>query len=150
VAGGAIAAGLLATRGPFRPAAWPLLAFGLGQLGVGVALVLRTPGRARRLSDRLRDAPAVLRAEESARMRRVQRSFTFFKRAWILLLAVGLALASVEGYGQVLYAAGLGLVLEAGTMLAFDLSAERRAQRYLASWGVLAAHPPDPPLAPRE
>jgi hypothetical protein len=132
-AGAALAAVLLATRGPWRPAAWPLLAFSLGQALVGATLVLRSPRQLRRLSERLRDTPAVLCAEESARMRRVQRSFTFFKRAWTLLLAVGLAVASVEGYGQVLYAAGLALVLEVGTMLAFDLRAERRAQRYRAA-----------------
>jgi hypothetical protein len=64
-------------------------------------------------------------------MRRVQRRFVLYKRLEIGLLALGLALASVEGYGRTLYAVGMGLMLEAGLMLALDLRAERRGQRYL-------------------
>lgn len=64
-------------------------------------------------------------------MRLVQRRFVLYKRIEIGLLALGLAFASVEGYGRTLYAVGMGLMLEAGLMLAFDLVAERRGQRYL-------------------
>lgn len=64
-------------------------------------------------------------------MRRVQRSFVLYKRVEIGLLALGLAFASIDGYGRTLYSVGLGLMLEAGLMLALDLRAERRGQRYL-------------------
>jgi hypothetical protein len=131
LAGAGLSAGMLAQGSPYRPMSWPLLAVGLAQLALGATLVLRTPRQVRRLSERLRSAPAGYRAEESARMRRVQSRFTLYKRIEIGLLAAGLALASVEGYGQTLYAVGLGLVLEAGLMLAFDLTAERRGRRYL-------------------
>ena len=69
--------------------------------------------------------------EETARMQRVQRGLLLYKRIEIGLLALGLALASVESYGRALYAVALGLILEAGLMLAFDLRAARRAERYL-------------------
>jgi hypothetical protein len=111
--------------------AWPLALIGLVQLAVGATIFLRTPRQAARLAERLRSSPAAYRAEESARMRRVQRSFVFYKRIEIGLLALGLAFASVEGYGRTLYAVGMGLMLEAGVMLAFDLVAERRGRRYL-------------------
>ena len=64
-------------------------------------------------------------------MRRVQRRFVLYKRVEIGLLALGLAFASIDGYGRTLYAVGLGLMLEAALMLALDLRAERRGQRYL-------------------
>jgi len=46
-------------------------------------------------------------------------------------LALGLAFASIDAYGRTLYAIGMGLILEAGLMLALDLRAERRGARYL-------------------
>jgi hypothetical protein len=71
-------------------------------------------------------------------MRRVQRSFLLYRRIEIGLLAIGLALASIEGYGRTLYAAGMGLMLEAGLMLFLDLRAERRRHRYLEMVKTLA------------
>jgi MFS family permease len=130
-AGGALAAWLVAVGSPYRAMAWPLALIGIVQLAVGATIFLRTPRQAARLAECLRSSPAAYRAEESARMRRVQRSFVFYKRVEIGLLALGLALASVEGYGRTLYAVGMGLMLEAGVMLAFDLVAERRGARYL-------------------
>jgi hypothetical protein len=131
VAGAVLAAGLLALRSPYRAMAWPLVAIGLVQLVVGATIFLRTPGQAARLTERLRSSPSECRAEETARMRRVQRSFVLYKRVEIGLLALGLAFASIDGYGRTLYSVGLGLMLEAGLMLALDLRAERRGQRYL-------------------
>ena len=131
VAGAGLAAALLALRSPYRAMAWPLVAIGLVQLVVGATIFLRTPGQVARLEERLRSSPSECRAEETTRMRRVQRSFVLYKRVEIGLLALGLAFASIDGYGRTLYAVGLGLMLEASLMLALDLRAERRGQRYL-------------------
>lgn len=131
VAAVAASAALAALRSPYRAMAWPLLGVGLVQLVVGAAIFLRTPGQRTRLGQQLRTAPAAYRAEETARMQRVQRRFVLYKRIEIGLLALGLALASVDSYGRTLYAVGLGLILEAGLMLALDLRAERRGHRYL-------------------
>jgi len=131
LAAAAASAALAALRSPYRAMAWPLLAVGLIQLVVGSTIFLRTPGQAARLTRQLREAPAAYRTEETARMQRVQRGFVLYKRIEIGLLALGRALASGEGYGRTLYAVGMGLILEAGLMLALDLRAERRAHRYL-------------------
>jgi len=133
LAGGAVSAALLASGSPLWAMSGPLVAVGLAQLAVGSVRVRRTPGQALRLSERLRSSPAGYRAEETARMRPVQRRLAVYKRIEIALLAAGLAIASFEGYGRTLYSVGLGLILEAGVMLAFDLKAECRGERYLAA-----------------
>jgi hypothetical protein len=122
---------LAAVRSPYRAMAGPMLGAGLVQLVTGGTIFLRTPGQVARLTRQLRASPAAYRAEETARMQRVQRRFALYKRIEIGLLAVGLALASIDAYGRTLYAVGMGLILEAGLMLALDLRAERRGQRYL-------------------
>jgi len=131
VAAAAVSAVLVALRSPYRAMAWPLLAVGLIQLVVGGTIFLRTPAQMARLLAQLRSSPSACQADETVRMRRVQRSFVLYKRIEIFLLALGLALASIESYGRAFYAVGLGLILEAGLMLALDLRAERRGRRYL-------------------
>ena len=130
-AAAAASAALVALRSPFRAMAWPLLAAGLVQLVVGGVIFLRTPGQRARLLQQLRSNPAGYRSDETARMVRVQRSFVLYKRIEVGLLAAGLAFASIDAYGRTLYALGMGLILEAGLMLALDLRAERRGERYL-------------------
>jgi hypothetical protein len=131
VAAAVVSAALVSLRSPYRAMAWPLMALGLVQLLAGGAVFLRTPAQVARLGRQLRSSPSTFRAEEAARMTRVQRRFVLYKRVEIGLLAIGLALASIEGYGRTLYAVGMGLMLEAGLMLFLDLRAERRGQRYL-------------------
>jgi hypothetical protein len=138
-AAGALSAWLVAVRSPYRAMAWPLVLIGLVQLVVGATILLRTPGQAARLGERLRSSPSAYKTEETTRMQRVQRRFVLYKRVEIGLLALGLAFASVEGYGRTLYAVGMGLMLEAGLMLALDLVAERRGQRYLETVERLGA-----------
>lgn len=131
IAAAMVSAALVALRSPYRAMAWPLVAVGLVQLVVGGTVLVRTPGQVARLTGQLRSSPSAYQAAEAARMRRVQRSFVLYKRIEIGLLAIGLALASIEGYGRTLYAVGMGLMLEAGLMLFLDLRAERRGHRYL-------------------
>ena len=131
VAAAVVSAALVALRSPYRAMGWPLVAVGVVQLVVGGTVFLRTPGQVARLTGQLRSSPSAYQLAEAARMRRVQRSFVLYKRIQIGLLAIGLALASIEGYGRTLYAVGMGLMLEAGLMLFLDLRAERRGHRYL-------------------
>ena len=131
VAAAVVSAALGALHSPYRAMAWPLAAVGLVQLVVGGTVFVRTPGQVARLTGQLRASPSAYQAEEAARMGRVQRSLALYKRIEIGLLAIGLALASIEDYGGTLYAVGMGLILEAGLMLFLDLRAERRGHRYL-------------------
>ena len=134
VAAAVVSAALVALRSPYRAMGWPLvrdLPHDRRQLVVGGTVFLRTPGQVARLTGQLRSSPSAYQVAEAARMRRIQRSFVLYKRIQIGLLAIGLALASIEGYGRTLYAVGMGLMLEAGLMLFLDLRAERRGHRYL-------------------
>jgi hypothetical protein len=131
IAAAVVSAALVAFPSPYRAMAWPLGVVGLVQIVVGGTVFLRTPGQVARLTGQLRSSPSAYQAAEATRMRRVQRGFALYKRIEIGLLAIGLALASIEGYGRTLYAVGMGLMLEAGLMLFLDLRAERRGHRYL-------------------
>ena len=64
-------------------------------------------------------------------MAKVQKSFRIYKAIEIALLAAGLLGIFLLKDRPALHAAAIGLVLQAGLMLAFDLVAERRADVYL-------------------
>lgn len=132
--GAAIAASvyLWATASPMRAMAFPLVAIALIQLAVGWTVYSRTDRQARELHTLLaKDSPAFIRSEVP-RMEKVQRSLRIYKAVEIVLLAAGVAGIFFLRDRPALYAASLGLALQAALMLAFDLAAERRAQTYLA------------------
>ncbi len=118
-------------RWELRPFAVALGLLGLLELGVGVGLLLRTGPQVERLSAQLAHDPALLRADEAARMARVQRNFTALQYTWTALLVVVLAVALTQKGRPALWSASLGLLLHASFFLAFDLVAERRGAVYL-------------------
>ncbi len=134
-----IAAGLLAFGASalyfwhdtvYRGIVFPLVGVGLIQLVVGGTVFFRTDSQVKSLSARLETAPAEFRNEELARMETVNQNFRIYKIIEIALLAAGIALALWKR-NDLLYSAGIGLILQAGLMLVFDLFAERRAEIYV-------------------
>jgi len=117
-------------QGAPRGAAYPLAAVALIQIVVGGTVYFRTDGQVGALRQQLDADPGAFRAVEEARMRVVTRNFRMYKALEIVLIAVGIALASRRG-GDVAYGVGLGLFGQASLMLALDLVAERRAALYL-------------------
>lgn len=122
---------LLASRSPKLGMAYPLIAIALIQLIVGGAIFFRTDAQMASLQAQLQKDPPAYAAAELSRMASVRRGFKLYKAIEITLLAAGLAGMVLLRDRQTLYAASLGLALEAGLMLAFDLVAERRADVYV-------------------
>lgn len=137
VAGFGFAAFLWLTRNAFMAMAWPLVVLGTFQLVIGLAVALRTPGQIAALDEGLRAAPAVAVAAEIGRMDKVNRNFRIVKIAEAALILVGLALAIFLSHPGPWAAVGLGLVLEAAALLAFDAFAHQRALIYTQWLGQL-------------
>ena len=134
MAGGAAIAGsvwLWVTGSPYRAMVWPLAGIAVIQLVVGWTVWSRTDRQVRDLHTLLAKDPAAYAGAEVPRMETVQKSFRIYKAIEIALLAAGLLGIFLLRDRPALHAAAIGLVLQAGLMLAFDLVAERRADVYV-------------------
>lgn len=118
------------TGSPHRAMAWPLTAIALIQIVVGWTVYARTDGQMRDLHSLLNRDKAAYAAAETPRMATVRKSFRVYKVIEIVLLVAGLAGAFFLRDRVALHAASVGLALQAGLMLVFDLYAEGRAEVY--------------------
>lgn len=122
---------LWATASPHRAMGWPLTAIALIQIVVGWTVFSRTNGQMKDLHTLLNKDKAAYTSVEIPRMETVQRSFKIYKAIEIVLLAAGLLGAIFLRDRAALHAASVGLALQAGLMLVFDLYAESRAGVYV-------------------
>lgn len=121
---------LLRRRSGLRGMAVPLIAVALIQLGVGFTVWQRSPAQAAALQQQWREAPAAFQRVESLRMRTVISDLQRYRSLELGLLALGMALVVLLRNRAFWFAFGLGLVLQAGLMLALDQLAQARAQTY--------------------
>jgi len=117
--------------GAIRGMAIPLAAVALIQLTVGATVYLRTDGQVATLAQQLKQAPDAFKRAETTRMRRVMTSFQWYKALEVGLILLGLASAILRRPPSLAFGIGVGLVLQAGLMLALDFPAEHRGQEYL-------------------
>lgn len=121
---------------PFRAMMIPLGIVGLLQLGVGIGLYAKTPTQLAGIETGLSQPDPITRAaahrKEMTRMERVQANFVVIKRVWIGLIVLGLGLAIFGAPRSALIGVGLGILIQAAVMLAFDVFAEARGQSYFS------------------
>jgi hypothetical protein len=122
---------LWVTGSPHRAMAWPLTAVALIQIVVGWTVYARTDGQRKDLHTLLAKDKTAYAAAEIPRMETVRKSFRIYKAIEIALLAAGLAGAFFLKDRVALHAVAVGLALQAGLMLVFDLYAESRAGVYV-------------------
>ena len=127
-----LSAYLLYTGNPFQSMAWVLLPIAILQASVGTGLLVRTPGQVASLRAGLSEEPKATVAREQQRMHKVNRSWLPIKLVELFLILLGLVLVFWAGLGAVSRGVGMGLLLQASVMLAFDIFAERRALEYTA------------------
>ena len=108
----------------------PLIAVALIQIVVGSTVYLRSDAQIAQLQQQARDAPAAFKSGETPRMKAVIANFELYRRIEIGLLALGMAIVVLLRNREFWFAFGLGLVLQAGFMLALDHFAEPRAHVY--------------------
>lgn len=130
VAGVSLAAYLWSTRNAFLAMAWPLVLLGVLQVAIGSTVAWRASGQAASLEQGLRESPGPKAAAELERMNTVNRNFRGIKIAEVTIIVLSLAL--VLGFPQpgTWSAVGLGLLVEAAALLAFDVFAHQRALVY--------------------
>jgi hypothetical protein len=130
VAGVSFAAYLWSTRNAFLAMAWPLVLLGVLQVAIGSTVAWRASGQAASLEQGLRESPGPTAAAELERMDTVNRNFRGIKIAEVAIIVLSLAL--VLGFPQpgTWSAVGLGLLIEAAALLAFDVFAHQRALVY--------------------
>jgi hypothetical protein len=118
----------------FQGMAYPFIAVAFVQIIVGSTVYFRTDAQIASLTQQLVAAPAQYKADEIKRMDVVNKNFTMYKIAEIVLLIVGIAITLLWQHTHpTLYAVGLGLFVQSALMLAADLFAEDRAYTYLAA-----------------
>jgi len=127
----ALALLLLRRRSSLRGMAVPLIAVALIQLGVGVTVWQRSPAQAAALVQQWREAPAAFQHAEQTRMRAVIADLRRYRNLELGLLALGMATVVLLRNRALWFAFGLGLVLQAGLLLALDHFAQTRAQAYV-------------------
>jgi hypothetical protein len=117
----------------YRTAAYPLVLLALLQIGVGAAIYQRTDDQLSGLWKQATEEPAAYQSGESARMQKVQSSFQIYKIVELLLLLGGVGLCFAFRENMSWYAIGVGLVTQAAFMLLVDLTAQKRADFYVAA-----------------
>ena len=132
VALGIAAYALLASKNALlRGAAWPLALVALIQLGVGGGVFLRSPQDITRVQSMVQVEGKRVRSEEIPRMEAVVNNFVRYRWIEIGLLVVAIVLHAFAPAASAWRGAGIGLLFQAGLMLALDFFAERRAIVYL-------------------
>jgi hypothetical protein len=139
--------GLAMSRAAYRGMVPPLGALGLVEVVVGATVFLRTPRQVDALRRDLRDAEEHARARERERMRRVIASFRVYRVAETVVLTTGLTLMMLFPRHTLLYASGLGCLLQASVLLVLDRVAERRAREYAAGLEATSSRGPGPDRA---
>ena len=138
VAAIAVSIGLIKTGSSYRGMAYPLVAVALIHLVVGAAVYFRTDARVRSLQQQMQGQPLMFQAEETRRMQGVMRNFRMLKMLEIVLLLTGIGMTFAFRQSDLLYSAGIGLLIQAGVTLVLDLFAERRGAHYLTALQALS------------
>jgi len=127
----ALAAWLVRQRSALRGMAIPLVAVALVQLAVGGTVYVRSDAQSAQLQQLARRDAAELKRVEAPRMKTVIADFALYRQVQIGLLALGMAIVVLLRNREFGFAFGLGLVLQAGFMLALDHFAQARAHEYV-------------------
>lgn len=127
------AAALWANRSAFAAMAWPLVVLGSLQLVIGLVVALRTPAQVASLEQGLRASSATTVVAEIQRMKKVTTNFRVVKVVEAAVIVVGLLLVLGLPHPGTWPSVGLGLLVEAAVLLAFDAFAHQRALVY-ARW----------------
>lgn len=116
--------------GNFRAMLYPLAIIGLIQVAIGVGLYLRTPPQVAALEKSFSSGDAAAKEAERARMARVNANWKIIELAEVLIIALALIFILALKSRPVFVAVGMGLLIQASLLLAFDLFAEERARIY--------------------
>ena len=117
----------------YKGVAYPVVAIGLIHMLVGGTVFFRTGKQLAELMEGLRLFPKEMVAAEKSRMAQVMSNFERYKTVEMLLFFLGFSFVlggSFGGVGQFMLGTGVGLCLQGGVTLIFDLFAAYRGGFY--------------------
>lgn len=123
---------LLKSGHRLRAAAIPLVAIAAIQLTVGGTVYFRTDQQVANLGQQYEQDVQAYQAAESVRMQIVIDNFVIYRYLEIAFLIAGILMITLLRQRQHWHAAGIGLAVQAGIMLALDYFAEARAAEYMS------------------
>jgi hypothetical protein len=121
---------LFPSRWELRSFAVTLAVFGLLEVVIGAGFYLKTGPQVARLLLQLTNEPAVFYAVEGSRMAVVQRNFVILESVWLAFLAGSGIVAFWQKRNTTISGIALGVLFNVAVLLAFDIIAERRGDRY--------------------
>lgn len=126
----AVSLWLWKTGNDYRAMGFPLVAIAAIQIVVGASVYFRTDSQLASLEQQYQASPAEMAQAEIPRMDTVIKNFKTYKVIEIVLLLTGIGITLITT-AWTPYAIGVGLIIQAGLMLALDLFAEKRAEVYM-------------------
>lgn len=109
--------------------AWPIMLFSIVQLGVGVAIFIRTAEDIERVKNMKVLEPERLLTEEMPRIEKVINNFEVYRYLELAMIVIGLLMITTKKDSR-LRGIGLGLVVEGSILLLADGVAAERAILY--------------------
>ena len=109
---------------------YPLMLFGLLEVGVFLTVAIRTPKDIARVTTWFNSETAKIRTAEIPRMKKVMKNFLYYRWAEAALLIAGILIFFAES-GEILKGIGVGVIIHSFLLLIMDAFAERRGQAYL-------------------
>jgi hypothetical protein len=117
----------------YRGMIYPLVLFGLIEVGVGGGLFLKSDKDVSRLLPLYSHSAQEFKSLEGPRMETVMQRFKMIKGVWLILL-LGSAMFSFYFFkNDLVFSVCLGIILQVSVLLVFDMVAEKRADQYLQS-----------------
>ncbi len=126
-----VSAWLWWSKSSIRGMALPLTLIAIIQLVVGGTVYFRTDKQIDSLTEQYYSNPAAFKSAETGRMDKVMSSFRIYKVVEAVLLILGILIVVIFRAHPFRFSTGIGLVIQAGVLLAFDWMAAQRAAMYL-------------------
>jgi len=115
----------------WKGVAIPFILLGVLEFVVGYTIVNRSPKDILRVENFINSEPQKIQSEEIPRMEKVMANFKVFRIGEIILIALGILMMYSTMEDTFWRGLGLGLFIQAGSVLALDFFAERRGHVYL-------------------
>lgn len=115
----------------WRGAAIPFVIVALLELIVGYTIVKRSPKDIMRVETFIKKESQNIKALEIPRMEKVMHNFIIYRYVEIALIIIGIALMYTSFNNPFWKGIGIGLFIQASTVLTLDFFAERRGHIYL-------------------
>jgi len=115
----------------WRGSAIPFVIVALLELIVGYTIVKRSPKDIMRVETFIKKESQNIKALEIPRMEKVMRNFIVFRSIEMALIIIGIALMYTSFNNPFWKGIGIGLFIQASTVLTLDFFAERRGHIYL-------------------